>query len=189
MNKTRIEPLQQDELFYKSGKRKYRNPDAPKKLIKYVTRTNKKSDKDLISWGGFGISESLGTNTIINQFYEVQKLHTREGDFGRYMDHEVYSFSDSTQTAIRNLNIDLDELAREMAQDFYETDHCQVVYGVHEPDETDSHIHIHFAINTVNFANGNKRRENMRQTKEREARFQEMTKRAIKRYSYGKREN
>lgn len=49
---------------------------------------HKKSDKDLISLGGFG----------------------------SYMDHEVYSFFDSTQIAIRNLNIDLDELAREVTE-------------------------------------------------------------------------
>lgn len=171
---------QLDMLFYKSGNKKYHNADAPEKLIKYVNRTNKKSDKDLISWGAFGVSESLGTNTIIKEFYEIQKLHTRKGDFGRYMDHEVFSFGDRTQASIRKLNIDLDKLARDMARDFYETDHCQVVYGVHKPDKNDDHFHIHFAINTVNFINGNKRRENMQQTKEREKRFRKMTKRAIK---------
>ncbi len=175
---------QQNMLLYKSGNKRYLNPDAPKKLIKYVNRTNKKSDKDLISWGGFGISESLGTSIVIKQFYEVQKLHTRKGEFGRYVDHEIFSFSDSTQTTLTDLNVDLDRLARDMARDFYETDHCQVVYGIHEPDEDDNHIHIHFAINTVNFLNGNKRRENMHQTKEREKRFCDMTDRAIERYRH-----
>ena len=74
---------------------------------------------------------------------------------------------------------DVDKIAREMAQDFYDKDRCQIVYGIHKPSEKDAHLHIHFALNTVNFDNGNKRRENRRQTKEREERFQEITRKAI----------
>lgn len=164
-----------DLLVNKAGKGDYLNADAPEKVIKYITRTNgKKSDKDLKAWGGLGISESLGINTIVDQFYYVQNKRTRKGDFGRYMDHEMYSFSTKHETAIENLKLDVDKIARKMAQDIYDTDHCQVVYAIHEPSETVTSLHIHFAINTVNFVNGNKRRENMRQTKEREERFREI---------------
>lgn len=67
-----------------------------------------------------------------------------------------------------------------MAQDFYATDKCQVVYGIHKPSGKDTHLHIHFALNTVNFDTGNKRRENRRQTKKREERFREITNDVIK---------
>ena len=100
------------------------------------------------------------------------------------MDHEWYSFSETSQAALLNYDVDLDALARKMAQDFYELDNCQVVYGVHKPDVAEKNIHIHFGINAVNFINGNKRRENMRQTKEREKRFREMTQRAIQKSKY-----
>lgn len=186
MKKEKTKSFQQDKLFNNAGDEHYLNPEATEFVIRYITRTNKKSNKDLLSWGGFGISESLGIKAVINQFKEVQELHTRQGAFGRYMDHEWYSFSETSQAALLNYDVDLDALAREMAHDFYERDNCQVVYGVHKPDDAEKHVHIHFGINAVNFINGNKRRENMRQTKEREERFREMTERAIERYSYGK---
>ena len=77
----------------------------------------------------------LGIKTVINQFQEVQKLHTRKGPFGRYMNHEWYSFSETNHADLLKYNVDLDSLAREMARDFYERDNCQVVYGVHQPDD------------------------------------------------------
>ena len=184
MKKSKSKKLQEDTLFNNAGNGNYTDPKSTEDVIRYVTRTNKQSKKDLLAWGGFGISESLGIKTVINQFHEVQKLNTRKGPFGRYMDHEWYSFSETNHTKLLEYNVDLDSLAREMARDFYERDNCQVVYGIHQPDDTEKHIHIHFAINAVNYDNGNKRRENMRQTKEREKRFREMTQRAITRYKH-----
>lgn len=175
MNRKINNHAQKDQLINKAGKKRYLNPDATEKLIKYVTRTNGQSDADLIGWGGLGVSESLGIDGIIDQFKQVQASRTRKGNFGRYVDHEIYSFSPETETAINNLDINVDKLARKMAKDFYDTDKCQVIYGIHKPTGKDSHLHIHFALNTTNFDNGNKRRENKRQTKEREQRFQKIT--------------
>lgn len=175
MNKNQKKHTQKDQLINKAGEGRYLNPDAPEKLLRYVTRTNGQSDADLIGWGGLGVSESLEIDGIIDQFKQVQASRTRKGNFGRYVDHEIYSFSPETETAINNWNIDMDKLARKMAKDFYDTDKCQVVYGIHKSSEKDSHLHIHFALNTTNFDNGNKRRENKRQTKEREQRFRDIT--------------
>lgn len=161
-------------LINHSGYSKYINPDAPEKLIKYITRTNGKLTDDLVSWGGLGVAEFLGVKAIINQFYLAQAIHTRKGKFGRYIDHDVFSFTSETETLINENMIDIDKIARKMAYDIYERDNCQVVYGVHRPSGTDKHMHIHFAINTVNYATGNKRHENIRQTKERENRFQKI---------------
>lgn len=162
------------KLFNKAGKGKYSTPDTPENIIRYITRTNKNSADDLIAWGGLGILEYKGMDSVIHQFRQVQKLHTRKGNFGRYMDHEIFSFSPEGEYLITANKIDIDSLARKMAYDFYDIDHCQVVYGVHAPFEAGKHLHIHFAINTVCYDTGNKRRENRRQTKEREGRFQKI---------------
>ena len=164
----------QGELLNKSGKGRYTNYDAPEKLIRYVTRTNGKNNADLIAWGGLGVTEFLGIEKIIDQFYSVQIIHNRKGNFGRYVDHDVYSFSIEEENFINANKLDVDKIARKMAYDFYERDKCQVVYGIHRSSKTDKHMHIHFAINTVNYITGKKRRENTRQTRERETLFQQI---------------
>lgn len=154
----------------KDGHKKYFNSDAPEKLIRYVTRTNGKDTQDLISWGGAGILE-YSVESVIDQFYFAQKAHTRGGDFGRYMSHELFSFSSEGEYNILKSGTDIDQISRQMARDIFEQDHCQVVYGIHNPDKTEPHLHIHFAINAVNYCTGDKRRENMTQTHNRNIRF------------------
>lgn len=161
-------------LLNKDGQEKYYNPDAPEKVIRYVTRTNGMDKRDLISWGGSGILECSGIESVAEQFYYVQKSHTRRGNFGKYMNHEIFSFSPKGEYVISKNNIDIDQIARLMAQDIYEQDHCQVVYGIHNPDKSDPHLHIHFAINAVNYYTGGKRHENMTQTGKRNQRFNKM---------------
>lgn len=157
-----------------AGHNRYANPEAPEHVIKYITRTNGKPTEDLLAWGGIGVAEYMGVDEVVNQFYFAQKLHTRNGNFGRYIDHEVYSLSTKEEKLICENNVDIDKIARKMAYDFYDNDDCQVVYGVHKPDGGEKHLHIHFAVNTVNFMTGKKRRENKRQTKERQLRFQKI---------------
>lgn len=166
-------------LLNKSGKRKYFNIKAAKNLIRYVTRTNGLSKDDLITWGGIGVAEFMGPDGMIRQFGDVQQMHRRKGGFGRYADHEVYSCSSVEERLIKEKKIDVDKIARKMAYDFYEKDRCQVVYGAHTKDRGNDCIHIHFVINSVNFATGNKRRENMRQTQERQDRFRQILKEEI----------
>ena len=161
-------------LINKAGNGKYTNQDAPENLIRYITRTKGEPKHDFIAGGGLGILEDNSIDSIIGQFSLAQQLHTRKGDFGRFIDHEIFSFSPKGESLLDENNVDIDRLAREMAYTFYETDHCQVLYGVHSPSEKDAHLHIHFAINTVSFETGNKRRENIRQTRERNTQFQNM---------------
>lgn len=161
------------------GHGNYYNPDAPEKVIKYVTRTNGMSKRDLISWGGTGILECFGVESIINQFSYVQKSHTRRGDFGKYMSHEIFSLSPEGEDALLKNNINIDQIARQMARDIFEHDDCQVVYGVHHPDKDNPHKHIHLAINSVNYRTGGKRHENKAQTAERNERFNKIISDAI----------
>lgn len=162
------------KLLNNAGKNNYTDPDSLKNVIKYITGTNGKSKKDVVAWGGLGILEYKDIDSIIRLFAHVQQLHTRRGNFGRYIDHEYFSFSHEGASLVIANNLDIDRLARKMAYDFYNTDRCQVVYGVHSPTEEGKHLHIHFAINTVSYVTGNKRRENKTQTNEREERFQKI---------------
>ena len=162
------------KLINKDGNNKYTNSDAPEKLIRYVTRTGGKPDNDLLAWGGLGILEYGGIELPINQFYHAQEAHTRKGDFGKYMNHEIFSFSLAGEHVILQNNLDIDEIARRMARDIFEQDHCQVIYGVHAPNNAEKHLHIHFAINAVNYRTGGKRHENMTQTLERNRRFNQL---------------
>lgn len=157
-------------LINKDGHKRYLNSDAPEKLIRYITRTNGKDTQDLISWGGAGVLE-YSVESVIDQFYFAQKAHTRRGNFGRYINHALFCFSPEGEYTIAKNNMDVDQLARQMARDIFEEDHCQVVYGVHNPDKTDPHLHIHFAINAVNYQTGGKRHENMSQTRKRNEQF------------------
>ncbi len=159
----------------------YHEPSAVKNVIKYGARKNKNPQDDLITYGGIGVMEFLGINSMYDQIEAVQQMRTRKGDFGRYIDHEFFSLTSEAEQLIQENNLDIDTIARKMAYDFYQKDHCQVIYSVHRPSKKDAHTHIHFAVNTVNYINGNKRRENKRQTREREARFQKIVADAISR--------
>lgn len=154
----------------KDNRGAYCNPDAPEKLIRYVTRASGERKQELVSWGGAGVLE-YSVESVIDQFYFAQKAHTRRGNFGRYINHALFCFSPKGEYAIAKNDMDVDQIARQMARDIFEQDHCQVVYGIHNPDKTEPHLHIHFAINAVNYCTGNKRRENMTQTYNRNIRF------------------
>ena len=158
-------------LFNNAGEGNYRNPISINNVIEYITRTNGDSDEDLITWGAVGAPEFLGVDAIIDEFHLTQKCYKRNGTFGRYVDHEWFSVSPETEKIICENNLDIDRIARDMACEIYEHDHCQVVYGVHQSLAKGKHLHVHFAINTVNFKDGNKRRESMAETRERSLRF------------------
>lgn len=165
-------------LINKAGNNRYTTPDSIDNLVKYISRESNPSKKDLICQGTLGAIDFNGTNTVIEQFKCVQTLHTRKGDFGRYIDHEIYSLSNDELQSLKEKNIPLDYIAKELAKDFYK-DGYQVFYGVHQPDDTEKHTHIHFAVNTVNYHTGNKRRENIEQTKRRGKRLHQIIKESI----------
>ena len=142
-----------------AGHGRYHEPSAVENVIKYETRKNRNPKNDLVAYGGIGVMEFLGIDCMCSQIRAVQQMRTRKGDLGRYIDHEIFSLTSEAGQLI---------------------DHCQVVYAVHRPSGEDAHTHIHFAVNTVNYMDGNKRRENKRQTREREERFQKIVADAIR---------
>lgn len=87
-------------LINNAGKGNYTNPDSIEKVIRYMNRINRKSNDDLIAWGGLGITEFEGIDTICKQFKRVQTLYTHSGEFGRYIDHEYFSFSSDAEVLL-----------------------------------------------------------------------------------------
>ena len=57
-----------------------------------------------------------------------------------------------------------------MAKDFFR-DGTQVMYVVHNRNENEKDIHVHFAVNTVNYKTNQKRRENKTDTENRSKRM------------------
>lgn len=171
----------QSQFINKAGHNNYLNSDAVDNLIKYISRENGDSRDDLICHGTLGAIDFNGIDTVIQQFKCVQELHTRKGNFGRYMDHEIYSFSNSEIQAFEKNNIPPNVIARNMAMDFF-TEGFQVHYAFHQPDKKNKHPHIHFAVNTVNYNTGNKRHENIVATKDRKKRLEDIVAKIIKTY-------
>lgn len=173
--------LEKSQFLNKAGHNKYNHPDAVDNVIKYISRENGDPREDLICQGTLGAVDFKGTDTIIQQFKCVQELHTRKGKFGRYIDHEIYSFSNAEIQAFEENNIPPDVVARNMAMDIFQ-EGFQVHYGVHKPDAKNKHTHIHFAVNTVNFDTGNKRHENKKSTNERKQRLENIVAETIASY-------
>lgn len=160
----------QEILINKAGYSRYNTPDSVGKLIRYIARENGKSKNDLVCCGVLGAAGLADIDITVRQFECVRMLHRRKGGFGRYIDHEIYSFSSDEEKAIIQKNIPVEKLAEEMAADFYK-DGFQVYYGVHKKDCSTNSLHIHFAVNTVNFHTGNKRREYKSDTRKRKQRL------------------
>lgn len=171
------------KLINKAGGKRYLEENAIENVIRYNLRQRKNETcmDDLVLWGGFGVPEWKGAEGVIEAFKVVQKLHTRNGEFGRYIDHEIFGFTEDEAAAIKESNADMDSIAREMASDFYQ-DGTQIVYAVHEKEDKDGKInlHVHFAINTVNYRTGKKRRENKTGTRERSIRMNKIMDNHIK---------
>lgn len=164
------------KLLNKAGKNHYMNPDSVENVIRYAIRQRMEEtrEEELVSWGAKGCSEYKGAGGMIEEFNLVQhRLYTRKGGFGRYIDHEIYSFSKEEESLIKNHHMDVDRIARHMAEDFY-NEGFQVVYGIHRSNIEEKHMHVHFVINTVNFRTGRKRRENKTSTRSREKKFQKI---------------
>ena len=165
-------------LINRAGKNRYINLDATEKLITYIAREQQDAPDDLLLRGALGATTFTDINTTIHQFECVHLLHNRHGVFGRYIDHEIYSFSPSEEAALYQKNVSFTELAQRMADDFYQ-EGFQVYYGIHQHDEENLHLHIHFAVNTVNFRTGKKRHEGKKETAQRQQRLQQIVAEAI----------
>lgn len=159
--------------WHNKGKMPFSEQASVENLIRYVIRDQKKKTAadDLIEYGAFGAPEWMGTEEIVRMFHLVQDQYKRKGGIERYMDHEIYLFSEREIERITERGDTVENVARKLAENIYQEGH-QVVYGVHKkeiPDEErgKGHIHVHFAVNAVNYKDRKKRHENVGEVKRR----------------------
>lgn len=126
----------------------YKNEDAVEKVIRYITRTrwNESQGNELIGYGGAGVSIGAPVEVLIGEFVKVQKIYNMSQ--GRRMIHEVYSLSDYDFELLNKDYALVDLLGRQLCAYYFALGY-QIVYAVHW--DMSKHVHIHLAINTVNF--------------------------------------
>ena len=131
----------------------FTNPFAIEELLHYVTRTriDEARQRDLICYGVFGAASYANIGVIIQQFQYVQ--HVFQNERGRKMYHLVYSFSPDEEEVIGKDYTLAFYIGQMLALHFWNQG-FQILYAVH--DEIDKHLHIHLAMNSVNFVTGKK---------------------------------
>lgn len=173
-----------------AGKGHYTNKDAIRKLVKYIARaegSSKAGKGDVLCTGSYGAVDFLGEEFTVRKFEDIQHCYTRAGKVARYADHEIFTFSPNASRILKKNPGILPELADEMAAVLSDGQY-QVFYGIHTGEEADngtpissdtekcqdSNLHIHFAVNTVNFRTLNKRQETMTATRAHEKQLQKI---------------
>lgn len=165
-------------LLNRAGKGRYDAARDVRNEISYIWREGKNKDreKELEARGAWGAPQWMGAKGVVQSFEEVRALYKRKG-FVRYLDHEIYQFSGDELDGIREKGADLGEVARRMAEDIYREGY-QVAYAVHNKTDTEN-VHVHFAVNTVNFRTWRKRHENMAETSRRQKVFRQIVEEAM----------
>lgn len=133
----------------------YTNEDAVENVVRYVTRTRAYEDrkKECLMCGGKGVAVYQPVDFVIRQIEYVQKVFGIERRRGRRMYHETFSISEEEFVRMgRNVHV-LYSFADQCAQYYFDAGY-QVVYAVHGTSE--SNLHIHFAVSSINFVNGAK---------------------------------
>ncbi|MGL5436932.1 MAG: relaxase/mobilization nuclease domain-containing protein [Lachnospiraceae bacterium] len=157
-------------ILVRMTKGNYTNQDAVDKVLHYISRTRDQDENqdEVLATGGAGVNYYSGTPTMINQFSYVQHVNRIEQRKGRRMYHEIFQISMEEFYILGGTGQSIDCLASALCQYYFAKGH-QVVFAVHAGRQGD--IHIHFAVNTINFINGKKWHDSKLNLKERESYF------------------
>ena len=81
-------------LINRAGKRRYHKQGDTERVIRYVLRQREDEarEDELAFWGACGLPEWEDAKGLSDAMSSMQKAHTRRGNFGRYIDHEIYNF-------------------------------------------------------------------------------------------------
>ena len=128
----------------------YKNEDAVESVLRYITRTRMEEKRlsELLFWGAYGAS-AYDLDLLISQFEYVQQQ--MRSSTTRKLYHISYNFDKVEFLHLINDRNLLFKLAAAQASIFYRLGH-QVAYAVHLKGE--DNLHVHFAINSVNFCTG-----------------------------------
>lgn len=138
------------------AKLKFCNDDAASNLIHYITRTREYEDRqhELLSYG-FNNPYPKPVEQIIHEFEYIHHYYHSDGCL---MCHYCLRFPLTVDPSFKNDIHRLNAFAQDCCLFLFNMGH-QCCYAVHTKDEDDYDIHIHLAINAVNFMTGKKMRQ------------------------------
>lgn len=135
---------------------KFQNKDAAENLIRYITRTREEEYRrdDLLLYGSSsGYTYHKPVDHIIQEFEYIQKFYKAKGAL---MCHYVIQISPQNYARMNNDINTLGNFATECCRYLFQMGH-QACFAIHYPQG--GKLHIHLAINTVNFNTGYKIRQ------------------------------
>ena len=162
----------------------YTNKGAVENVVRYITRSrdNERDADALISVGGAGVAYYMPPDRIIYQLEYVQNEFDIDKRGGRRLAHEVFQLSASELLLLGGDYALIYDMACALSNHYYQRGH-QVVFALHKNSEG---LHIHFAVNTINFRNGLKWHDNRLILQERENCFNQIV-RSYQAWYYHKR--
>lgn len=152
---------------------KYNNKDAVENVLRYIMRIRKYEDRanELLAYGGTGVPLYSTPELMIQQFLYVQKLFRIDSRNGRRMHHEVLNLRDEEYEKLGSSIQNLYQYALNCCMVYFEQGH-QVVFAIHW--ERCKRLHIHFAVNAINFITGKKWHTSMNEVADRERIFRHL---------------
>lgn len=152
---------------------RYQNKDAVENVLRYIMRVRKYEDRanELLAYGGAGVPLYATPELMIQKFLYVQKLFHIDSRKGRRMHHEVLNLRDEEYEKLGSSIQNLYQYALNCCMVYFEQGH-QVVFAIHW--ERCKRLHIHFAVNTINFITGKKWHTSMNEVADRERIFRHL---------------
>ena len=138
------------------NRHKYKNLDSPEKLIRYITRTRLKEDRanELLLWGhSAGYTYPKPVENVIHEIKFIQKSYHARGSL---MCHYVIRLRADTFAKLNGDIYTLGNYAVECCDYLLSIGH-QSCFAIHHSKEDG--LHIHLAINSVNYRTGYKLRQ------------------------------
>lgn len=164
---------------------KYENTDAVENVLRYIMRVREHEYKanELLAYGGVGVPLYATPELMIQEFLYVQRLFHINSRNGRRMYHEVLNLMDKEYEGLGSSIQNLYRYALNCCMVYYEQGH-QVVFAIHW--ERSKRLHIHFAVNTINFITGKKWHTSLNEFGDRQRVFQHLLKVHIKAVEEGR---
>ena len=143
-------------LMINIGKNNFKNPDSASNLIRYITRTrpNETRQDELLAYGfNYGNAYVKPLEELI---HEIEAVHRIYNSTDCLMCHYTMLISDKDFYFMENDLSRLCHFASDACDYLFQLGH-QACYAIHY--SKNEKLHIHFAINSVNYLTGCKLRQ------------------------------
>ena len=151
-------------------KGKYSNKDAVDNVLHYVTRTRVDDDgKDIYFTYACGTNYNDGIDRAIEQFKITENIYNIDARGGRRIFHEIFTLSplEGSDAPYEVILEALKYVTINACEEYFRRG-FQVVAAIHNKDSFAPRLHIHFAINAINFIDGYKWKTRRSDIKDRE---------------------